>query len=155
MEGTASLAGMARLAQSFWPRMYAGLARVEPAIERVWRRAGFGNVVRVIVPGRRTGKPRPVFLGILRAGSGVYLGHPDVPCSWTRNLEAAGGGEIEYPSGRRRRFTATRLAPGPERDAAIGAAFRQHPFPGSLIYRLFGKHVREFGLFYRLEPARD
>ncbi len=140
------------LASRLWPRVYRVLARADPAIELVWRRFGLGNVVRAEFPGRRTGLPRPVFLGVLRVGGQVYLGHPDVHCAWTLNLEAADGGELELRDGRRRRFAATLLRRGPERDAVIRATFRQHPFPGGLAYWLARRHVREVGRFYRLTP---
>jgi hypothetical protein len=140
-------------ASRFWRRWYRLLAHANPLIEVVWRRAGIGNTVRVVVPGRRTGLPRAVFLGVLRVGDGVYLGHPDVACAWTLNLEAAGGGELELRDGRRLRFTAALLEPGPEREAVIRATFRQHPFPGSLLYWLLRRHVRSAGRFYRLAPG--
>jgi hypothetical protein len=139
-----------RVAHAFWPRWYRALGRLDPIIERIWRRTGIGNVVRVTIPGRRTGEPRVLFLGVLRVGQRSYLGHPDVACAWTRNLEAAGGGEIVTHDGRRTRFEATLLAPGPERDAAIRATFRQHPFPGNVCYWLLRGNLRAAGRFYRV-----
>ena len=145
---------MSTFARRFWPYWYRLLARANPLLDMVWRRVGLGNTVRVVLPGRRTGLPRAVFLGVLRAGDGVYLGHPDAPCDWTLNLEAAGGGEIELRDGRRLRFTAELLEEGPEREAAIRASFRQHPFPGGLLYWFFRRNVRAVGRFYRLSPVR-
>jgi hypothetical protein len=141
---------MSRRGLAFWPRWYRVLALFNPAIERVWRRFGIGNVVRVVVVGRRSGRPRAVFLGVLRVGGHRYLGHPDVACAWTRNLEAAGGGELEHHGGLRVPFTATLLEPGPERDGVIRATFHQHPFPGGPVYWLFRRHVGAVGRFYRL-----
>ncbi len=140
-------------ARTFWPRWYRALARANPVIEGIWRRVGLGNVVRVVMPGRRTGKPRAVFLGLLRVGKRRYLGHPDVGCSWTANLDAAGGGWLETPDGRRFAFSAVLLEAGPERDAVIRATFRQHPFPGSLLYWIFRRHLRAAGRVYRITPA--
>lgn len=142
-----------RLAHAFWPRWYRALARLDPMIERAWRRAGVGNVVRVWVVGRRTGLERTVFLGLLRVGPHRYLGHPDIACAWTRNLEAAGGGQLEGREGTRAAFVATLLEPGPERDAVIRATFTQHPFPGGPIYWLFRRNLRTYGRFYRLSMA--
>jgi hypothetical protein len=139
-----------RLAHAFWPRWYRLLGRLDPLIERAWRRFGIGNVVRLVVPGRRSGVPRAVFLGVLRVGGQRYLGHPDVACAWTRNLEAAGGGELELRDGTREPFTAVLVEPGPERDAVIRATFTQHPFPGGAIYWLFRVNLRANGRFYRL-----
>jgi hypothetical protein len=118
--------------------------------ERAWRRPASATAGRVT--GRRSGQPRAVFLGLLRVGDRTYLGHPDVSCAWTRNLDAAGGGEIEHRDGRREPFRATLLEPGPERDAAVRASFTQHPFPGGPLYWLFRGNVRAVGRFYRLSP---
>jgi hypothetical protein len=150
------LVTMPSLAHAFWPRWYRNMARLDPLIERAWRWFGVGNLVRVVVVGRRTGRPRVVFLGLLRVGSRRYLGHPDVACGWTRNLEAAGAGELEQRDGGREPFAATLLPPGPERDAVIRATFRQHPFPGGPLYWLLRGNVHAVGRFYRLsrvEPA--
>lgn len=141
------------LAHRFWPRWYRLLARFEPAIAWVWRRVGIGNVVLVELPGRRSGQPRPVFLGLLRVGGSWYLGHPDEPTAWTRNLEAAEGGELEWHDGRRTAFRARLLPPGAEREAAIRATFRQHPFPGNVLYWLLRDHVRRAGTFFRIDPV--
>jgi hypothetical protein len=145
---------MASPPSTFFPRWYRLLARLNPLIEWLWRHVGLGNTVRVVLPGRRTGLPRSVFLGVLRVDDGVYLGHPDVACDWTLNLAAAGGGQIELRDGRRLRFTAELLGQGPERDAVIRATFRQHPFPGTLLYWLSRRHIRAHGRFYRLSPVR-
>ncbi len=139
-----------RLAHAIWPRWYGALARLDPLIERAWRRAGVGNVARVWVVGRRSGREHALFLGLLRVGSHRYLGHPDVACAWTRNLEAAGAGELEHRDGTRTPFAATLLERGPERDAVIRATFTQHPFPGGPMYWLFRANLRANGRFYRL-----
>jgi hypothetical protein len=141
---------MFRLAHAFWPRWYRALGRLDPLIELAWRRFGIGNVVRVVVPGRRSGVPRGVFLGVLRVGGRRYLGHPDVACAWTHNLDAAGGGELELRDGGREPFSAVLLRTGPERDAVIRATFTQHPFPGGPLYWLFQANLRANGRFYRL-----
>jgi len=142
-----------RLARAFWPRWYRFLARLDPVIERAWRRRGIGNVVRVSVAGRRTGLERTMFLGLLRVGARRYLGHPDVACAWTLNLEAAGGGQLELRDGRRVRFEAVLVEPGPEREAVIRATFHQHPFPGNVAYWLLRANLRASGRFYRLSGS--
>lgn len=143
---------MSTLAHAFWPRWYRSLVWLDPLISRIWRRFGLGNTVQVVIRGRRTGRPRSVYLGLLRVGDRRYLGHPDVACAWTLNLDAATEGEIRHHDGRRERFRAVPLDPGPEREAAIRATFRQHPFPGTVLYWLSRRHVRTVGRFYRLEP---
>jgi hypothetical protein len=144
---------VSRLAHAFWPRWYRALGRLDPLIERAWRRFGVGNVVRVVIVGRRSGQPRAIFLGLLHVGGRRYLGHPDIACAWTLNLDTAGGGELEGRDGRREPFTATLLPSGPEREAVIRATFRQHPFPGTVLYWLFRRHVRAVGRFYRIGEA--
>ncbi len=141
------------IAHAFWPRGYWLLARLDPLIEPVWRRFGIGNVVRVVIPGRRTGLPRALFLGVLSVGDNVYIGHPDGPCGWTDNLDAAGGCEVEWHDGARDRLVAIPLSPGDERDAVLRATFQQHPFPGGTLYWLFRGRLRAVGRYYRLEPA--
>jgi hypothetical protein len=149
--GAAAYAGLvSNVVHAFWPRFYGTLARFDPLIEWFWRRFGIGNVVRVVIVGRRTGHRRQLFLGVLRVLDREYVGHPDLACAWTRNLEAAGGGVLEEHDGRLRSFTITILEPGPERDAVIRATFTQHPFPGGAIYWLLRGHVRSSGRFYRL-----
>ena len=141
------------LAHAFWPRWYRLLAGFDPLIEPVWRRFGIGNVVRVVIPGRRSGLPRALFLGILRVGEQVYIGHPDGACGWTANLDAAGACEIEWHDGARRQLVAIPLGRGPERDAALRAALRQHPFPAGIFYWLARGRLRAVGRYYRLEPT--
>jgi hypothetical protein len=143
---------MSRLAHAFWPRWYRLLALFDPGLERTWHRSGIGNVVRVEIVGRHSGVPRRVFLGLLRVGNQRYLGHPDVSCAWTRNLDAAGEGVIELRDGTRERFAATLLEPGAEREAVVRATFTQHPFPGGPLYWLFRANLRAVGRFYRLSP---
>ena len=141
---------MSSLAHAFWPRWYRLLGRLDPVLERAWRRFGIGNTVRVVLVGRRSGCERSVFLGLLTVGGRRYLGHPDRACAWTLNLEAASGGQLERRDGTREPFAATLLGPGPQRDAAIRATFTQHPFPGGPLYWLFRGNLRANGRIYRL-----
>ena len=148
---------MSDVAHAFWPRWYLAIGCLDPVIGWAWRRLRVGNLVRVVLIGRRSGLERPVLLGRLAVGDRRYLGHPDRACAWALNLEAAGGGELEHPDGSREPFTAVRLQPGPERDAAIRATFHQHVFPGGPLYWLFRDHVRAVGCFYRISvgPPHD
>jgi hypothetical protein len=150
------LLAMSRVAHAFWPRFYRAIALLDPFTRPVWRRFGIGNIVEVVIPGRHTGQPRTLFLGLLRGDGRTYVGHPDGDCAWTRNLDAAGGGEIVFHDGQRQPFRAVPLPPGDERDAAIRLTFRQHPFPGMVLYWLSRRHVRAAGRYYRLSgTARD
>jgi hypothetical protein len=141
------------LARAFWPRWYRGIRRLEAVIDPIWRRGGLGNTVRVTIVGRRSGAPRTIYLGVLRVGDHRYLGHPDVGCAWTRNLDAAGGGCLGWPDGRVELFRAVLVEPGPERDAVIRATFRQHPFPATVFYWLSRRHLTAAGRFYRIEAG--
>ena len=138
---------------AFFPRFYAGLRWLDPLIAAWWRRFGVGNTLVLEVEGRRTGIPRRVFLGLLVVGDRRYLGHPDGACAWTLNLDAAGGGRLLRPGRAPERVAASPLPAGPEREAVIKATFRQHPFPGNVLYWLARRHVREVGTYYRIEPV--
>ena len=131
--------------------LYRVLGWLEPLIRRYWLGYGLGNVVQVTIPGRRTGRPRTTLLGVLQANDTLYLGHPNGPAQWTRNLDAAGGRlQMTWTGEAPVAFQAQLLPPGPERDRAIRATW-QHPFPGDLIYRLGRRHIQAVGRYYRLE----
>jgi hypothetical protein len=141
---------------SFWrgafKAQYRILAWIDPLIRAIWRRFGIGNILELRVT-RRDGKgERRRLLGLLHAGDGLYLGHPNGDVGWTRDLQAAGRGVLRYPNGVEWAFSATRLVPGEERERAISAT-GQHPFPGNLMYRLGRSHIRAVGVYFRLEPA--
>jgi hypothetical protein len=141
---------VSRIALAFWPRWYRALGILDPVIAALWRRFGIGNVVRLVVPGRRSGIRRAIFLGLLRVDGRTYLGHPNPACDWTRNVDAAGGGELQFRNGRAETFRAVPLQPGPEQDAVVRAAIRQHPFPAPLLYWLARHHICAVGRYYRL-----
>ncbi len=139
---------------AFFPRFYRLLRLLDPLIRAWWSRFGIGNTIQLEVAGRRTGTVRAVFLGLLSVGDRRYLGHPDGACDWTRNVEAAGRATIVAHRGPPLPVRAERVAPGPERDAVVRATFRQHPFPGNVLYWLARRHVRAVGTFYRIEDDR-
>ena len=132
--------------------MYALLAIADPLIRGWYARAGLGNVVELVVRGRRTGRRRSVLVGLLHAGDRQYLGHPNGHTAWTRNLEASGVGELSGPWGGPLPFRAVRLPDGAERRDAILATW-QHPFPGNLVYRLGRRHILARGVYFRVEPS--
>lgn len=141
---------------SFWRRVfnvqYRLLAWFDPAIRVVWRRYGIGNILELRVTRRDGRGERRRLVGLLHAGEGLYLGHPNGDAGWTRDLQAAGEGVLRYPNGTDWHFTASRLPVGDERESAIRAT-GQHPFPGNLVYRLGRGHVRKEGVFFRLEAT--
>jgi len=144
-------------ASRFWTRVLRALYRwlifVDPVVRAWFRGHAIGNTVDLIVTGRRTGLQRRVLLGLLRVGDAVYVGHPNGDVPWTRNLEAAGVGEIRPHGFPRFTVRAVRLPPGDERDAVIAATWHQHPFPGSVWYYLARRHISAVGTYFRLEPA--
>ena len=129
---------------------YRILALIDPLVRGAWRHVGVGNVVELTVDRRNGAGSRSRLVGLLRVGRRRYLGHPNGDVGWTRDLEAAGGASYRWSYGSGTEFTVTRLADGPEREAAIRATW-QHPFPGNIIYRLGRSHVRAVGVFFRLE----
>lgn len=129
---------------------YRILAWLDPLIRAIWGRVGIGNVVELRVAGRRSGTIRSRMVGILHAGGRSYLGHPNGHVGWTRDLAAAGSGVMVWPNGFEWHFRAEPLPVGEEREQAIRST-GQHPFPGSLVYRLGRRHVRRVGVYFRLE----
>jgi hypothetical protein len=137
---------------AWWRTWYRLLRLVGGPLGRLTARPGFGNLVLLRVVGRRSGRERTLPLGLLRVAERRYLGHPSGDTAWTLNLRAAGSATIESARIARTRVRPILLPPGAERDAAVRATFRQHPFPGNALYRLAGRHVAATGVFFRLEP---
>jgi hypothetical protein len=141
-------------AWSTWFRAWYRLIRIiEAPLVRLVMDRGFGNVVLLRVSGRRTGRERALPLGLLTVGGQRYLGHPSGDTAWTLNLRAADRAAIESARIPLAHVRPVVLGAGDERDAVVQASFRQHPFPGNLMYRLAGRHVFATGVFFRLEPA--
>jgi molybdopterin-guanine dinucleotide biosynthesis protein A len=140
---------------AWWRGWYRLLRLAGGLLDRLAQRPGFGNLVVLRVVGRRSGRERTLPLGLLTVGGHRYLGHPSGDAAWTLNLRAAASATIESARIQRTRVRPVLLGPGPERDAAVRASFRQHPFPGNALYRLAGSHVAATGVFFRLEPFDD
>jgi hypothetical protein len=140
---------------AWWRGWYRLLRVVGGPLDRLAMRPGFGNLVVLRVVGRRSGRERSLPLGLLVVRERRYLGHPSGDTAWTLNLRAVATATIESARIPRTRVRPVLLEPGPERDAAVRASFRQHPFPGNALYRLSGRHVATTGVFFRLEPADE
>lgn len=135
--------------------MYRVLRLLDPLIASAVANGlpGLDGVVDIRYPGRRTGRPRRTLVTILRHDGAWYVGHPNGPAPWVRNVEAAGWVEVDPPAAHGSRFAVVRLGAGPERDAVIRAACRQQPFPANLIYRAAQRHIAAVGVYHRLEPV--
>ncbi len=140
---------------AWWRGWYRLLRLVGGPLDRLARRPGFGNLVVLRVVGRRSGRERTLPLGLLTVDGRRYLGHPSGDTAWTLNLRAAASATIESARIPRTRFRPVLLGPGAERDGAVCASYRQHPFPGNALYRLAGRHVAARGVFFRLDPVAD
>jgi len=140
----------------FWSRwfriQYRMIRWLDPLIRAWLGRPGLADTVELVVPGRRTGRPRSVLVGLLEIDGRWYVGHPNGPAQWTRNLEAAGRATIRRPDGVAAEVAVVPLPQGPERTAAIHATFRQHPHGGRQIYHLAHAHIEAVGAFFRLDP---
>jgi hypothetical protein len=142
-------------ASGFWrrylPIQYRLIRLLDPLVRPWWHVFGLGNVVELRVAGRRSGRVRPVLLGLLRDEGRWFLGHPNGDVGWTRNLEAAGTADLVFHGVRGMTIRATRLPSGALRDRAI-LATGQHVFPGNVVYRLARGHIRAVGAYFEIEP---
>jgi hypothetical protein len=130
---------------------YWVIRRLDPLVRPVSSRVQIGNFVELGVIGRRSGRRRVVLLGLLRVDGVWYLGHPNGPTHWTRNLDASGGGTLRFAGLEPHPIRAELLPPGEERRRVIGVTWRQQLFPGSLMYWLGRRHILAVGRYYRVE----
>lgn len=142
---------MSRFWSAAFPWFYRLLRLIDPPLRAWTLRLGLGDTVVVTIRSRRTGRPRRVLLGLLRVRGDWYIGHPNGPCGWTRNLDASGVATLQAAHLGPVAVRGIPLPVGEERHDTIEATFRQHPFPGNVIYWLARRHVRAVGRFYRLE----
>jgi hypothetical protein len=138
-----------------WRLGYAWLRLTDPLVRAAWRAGGLGITVDLRIPGRRTGRPRAVLVGLLEVAGQWYVGHPNGEAGWTRNLAAAGRAVVAWPTRVTRDVRAIRLPDGEERDAIILATAYQQPFPGNLLYRASRRHILAMGVYFRLDPADE
>jgi len=164
-DGTAPASSALRMARRmlgrvsrFWSvtlrLFYRVITRLQPLVRPWATRVGLGNVVELIVTGRRSGRRRVVLLGLLRVDNGWYLGHPNGPVNWTRNLDAAGSATLAFAHQPSVEIRPELLPIGDERRRVIAATWHQHVFPGNVIYWLARGHIFAVGRYYRIEPLR-
>lgn len=132
---------------------YWFVTRLGPVVRPWVERVGLGNVVELVVRGRRSGRRRVVLLGLLRVDGQRYLGHPNGQANWTRNLDAAGGAILVVTHQPPVEAEFDLLALGEERERVIAATWRQHVFPGNVIYWLARRHILAVGRYYRIRPV--
>ena len=146
-----------------WRVLYALVAALDPLIRAYLALGGWGyrSLVELRVVGRRTGRVRSVVLTLLPLDGRWYLGHPNGPVPWTRNLEAAGEALLVPLAGREPDpgvlVRGERLPQGEERDRVIRATSRLQPFPANVLYRASRRHILAVGDYHRLEvlPSRS
>jgi hypothetical protein len=139
----------------FFRAMYRLIRLTDPVLRFAWRRRWplFGRIVDLRLVGRRSGRARPTLVTLLTVDGAWYVGHPNGGADWTWNLaDASAPPEVAFPDGTRRVVRAVRLYGGPERAAVIRATWSQQPFPGNVIYALARRHIRSFGVYFRLNP---
>jgi len=134
-----------------WPGFYRLIRLVEPIVLGLTRRFGLGDTVEVRIRRRRSGTARSVLLGLLRVDGGWYLGHPNGECGWTRDLDADADATVSAAWLPMTLVRASPLPAGVERTAVVAATYRQHPFPGNVLYWLARHHIQAVGRYYRLE----
>jgi hypothetical protein len=131
---------------------YRVLRLLDPMLRLWWRAFGIGITAELTVRGRHSGRQRSVLVGLLNVGPHQYVGHPNGPVDWTRNLTSAGQTRVAQLPGVWATLRAVPLPDGPERDSVIAATARQQPFPGNLVYRAAQRHIKAVGVYFRLEP---
>ncbi len=132
--------------------LYGVLRLLDPVLRVWWQTTGIGITALLTVRGRRSGRQRSVLVGLLNVDRHQYVGHPNGPVDWTRNLTVAGEARLAQMPGMWATLRAVPLSDGPERDAVIAATARQQPFPGNLVYRAARRHIKAVGVYFRLEP---
>jgi hypothetical protein len=134
---------------------YRFLRLIDPLIRAAWRARlpGLGSTVDLVITGRRSGHERRTLLTLLSIDGAWYVGHPNGPSAWTRNLAVAGSATLETPNGDRSEVVAVQLAEAGERSRVISLTPALQPFPGNLLYGLAQRHIHAVGVYFRLEQA--
>jgi hypothetical protein len=148
---------MTGVGSRFWDRYFRVQYRIirwlDPLIRLVWSVVPLADTEELIVTGRRTGRRRAVLVGLIRVGTRWYVGHPNGPAAqWVRNLRVRPTAEVRLRRGGSVTVVGRPLAAGDERDRAIQETWRQHPFPGNVVYWLARRHIEAVGVYFRLEP---
>jgi hypothetical protein len=113
------------------------------------------RILRLDLIGRRTGRPRPVLLTLIRLRGAWYVGHPNGPAAWLGNLKAAGVVTATLLGSPPVRLRATLLPVGPERTAVIRATSSEQIIPARPLYWAARGHIMRAGIYARLELEDD
>ena len=111
------------------------------------------GILELQLVGRRTGRPRPVLVTLIRHRGAWYVGHPNGPASWLANLRAAGVVTATLLGSPPVRLRAVPLPVGPERTAVIRATSREQLIPARPLYWAARGHILRAGIYCRLELA--
>jgi hypothetical protein len=132
---------------------YRLLRIIDPLIRLAWRAGlpGLGSTVDLVVTGRRSGRERRTLLTLLSIDDTWYVGHPNGPCAWTRNLDTASEAHLQTPNGEASQVVATRITDAAERSRVISLTPALQPFPGNILYGLAQRHIQAVGVYFRLE----
>jgi len=110
-------------------------------------------IVELRLVGRRSGRPRPILVTLIRVEDAWYVGHPNGPRAWLANLSAADSVPVGLPRGGTINMRGRPLGLGEERNRVIRATPSQQPWPGSMLYWASQSHILRAGIYYRLKAA--
>ena len=111
------------------------------------------RILELSLVGRRTGRPRPVLVTVIRLRGAWYVGHPNGPAGWLANLEAAGVVTATLLGSPPVRLRSMPLPLGPERTAVIRATSSEQLIPARPLYWAARGHILRAGIYHRLELA--
>ncbi len=111
------------------------------------------EIVQLALVGRRSGRPRPVLVTMIRLAGNWYVGHPNGRCSWIENLAATDTVEMTLPRQEPLLVRPVVLRLGLERDTVIEETGQQQVSPARPLYRGARRHILRAGIYVRLEPV--
>jgi len=127
-----------------WRDAYVLARRIGPLV-RLFAALGApgysDSIVELRLVGRRSGRPRPVLITLIRVRDDWYVGHPNGPRAWLANLAAADSFRMGLPQGGTVEMHGVPLGLGNERDRVIRATPSQQPWPGSMLYWAAQSHI--------------
>jgi hypothetical protein len=141
-----------------WRGAYVVTRRIGPIVRLLGQVGAPGyddNIVELRLVGRKSGRPRPVLVTLIRRGGRWYVGHPNGERPWLANLAAAPSVPLVIPHLGAVAVRGVPLRLGRERDEVIRETARQQPWPGSILYRASQGHIARAGIYYRLVAVEE